>query len=56
MTPFDVANAAFIATRRKLLLTAADRERLTAMRAAYRPGGLSEDPHLTAAIDDLLAP
>lgn len=55
MTPNAAIDYAWIATRSKALLTAADRTKLAAMRGAYN-GSLNNDPHIVAAIDVLLAP
>ncbi len=51
---------AWIATRRKTLLTPTERERLTVVRRMFDgssyPASHGADPHAVAAIDALLAP
>lgn len=55
----NAADIAWLATRRKALLTQADRDRLTLLRKLYAPTGSlmsrGHDPHVVAVIDELLA-
>ncbi len=51
MTPHAATDYAWLATRSKVLLTAAERTTLAEMRGAYK-----DDPHVVAAVDALLAP
>ncbi len=55
MTPSKIADAAWIATRSKALLTATDTAKLTTMRSVYS-GAMNNDPHMVATINALLAP
>jgi len=56
----DAHDLAWVATRRKALLTQAEKDRLAAYRRLYAASGSSiprgYDPHVVAVINDLLAP